>query len=144
MLTRETFKKRAQFLTAQHKGQSTAVSGIVLQAIPKDIMDKAYKNGAKHNKNPLRNNRGGFVDSNTTPPPVRIGFTATKKVGNAVARNRAKRRLRALADTVLIPNGRPDYDYVLIARESTVNRPWQNLQNDVIKALKKLNVYQPK
>ena len=162
---RETFKKRSQFLTAQYKGQSTAVSGIVLQTIPRDIMARGIVDRASHKssfprqghgntvspnpaKQPLREYRGGFVDSDgdASPnirPSIRIGFTATKKIGNAVVRNRAKRRLRALADSILIPNCRPDYDYVLIARESTVNRSWQKLQNDVIKALKILNVYKP-
>ena len=50
------------------------------------------------------------------PGPVRVGFTCSKKVGNAVARNRAKRRLRALAREVMPEAGRPGWDYVLIGR----------------------------
>ena len=50
------------------------------------------------------------------PTSMRIGYTCSKKVGNAVARNRAKRRLRALAQAVLPDVGRPGWDYVLIGR----------------------------
>ena len=58
----------------------------------------------------------------------RFGVTATKKVGNAVVRNRAKRRLRALARSVLANHGRPGHDYVLIARHDTSDRPWDSMQ----------------
>ncbi len=47
---------------------------------------------------------------------IRVGFTCSRKVGNAVARNRAKRRLRAVARDVLPAEGRPGWDYVLIGR----------------------------
>ena len=60
----------------------------------------------------------------------RFGVTATKKVGNAVIRNRAKRRLRALARSVLADHGRPGHDYVLIARHDTPDRPWESMRAD--------------
>ena len=67
---------------------------------------------------------------------IRVGFTASKKVGNAVARNRAKRRLRALARDHLVPNATPGWDYVLIARpEITASRDYSLLIDDVRKAL---------
>jgi ribonuclease P protein component len=51
-----------------------------------------------------------------TAEAIRVGFTCSKKVGNAVARNRAKRRLRAAARAVLPEAGRPGWDYVLVGR----------------------------
>jgi ribonuclease P protein component len=69
-------------------------------------------------------------------PGIRIGFTASKKIGNAVLRNRAKRRLRALAREVLIGFARPGWDYVLVARpEVTVSRDYADLSLDLEQAL---------
>jgi ribonuclease P protein component len=67
---------------------------------------------------------------------IRVGFTCSKKVGNAVARNRAKRRLRAAARTVLPARGRPGWDYVLIGRpEATAARPFASLCDDLAGAI---------
>ncbi len=67
---------------------------------------------------------------------VRVGFTCSKKVGNAVARNRAKRRLREIARLGLPALGRDGHDYVLIGRHSeTSARPFGTLQADFSKAL---------
>ena len=68
--------------------------------------------------------------------PPRAGFTASRKVGNAVARNRAKRRLRAAASQLLPLLGRAGHDYVLVARGSTVARPLAALLSDITTALK--------
>ena len=65
----------------------------------------------------------------------RIGLTASKKTGNAVRRNRARRRLRALARIELAPRARAGTDYVLIARHNTKDRPWVDLVRDLEKAL---------
>ncbi|HEX4271930.1 MAG TPA: ribonuclease P protein component [Rhizomicrobium sp.] len=67
---------------------------------------------------------------------VRVGFTASKKIGNAVARNRAKRRLRAAASQLLPLLGREGHDYVLVARGTTVARPFPALLSDITTALK--------
>ena len=69
-------------------------------------------------------------------PCVRVGFTCSKKVGNAVARNRAKRRLRAVAREVLAANGQPGWDYVLIGRAGETGlRPFDDLRRDLAFAL---------
>ncbi len=71
---------------------------------------------------------------------IRVGFTCSKKVGNAVARNRAKRRLREVARLVLPSHGRAGWDYVLIGRANeTALRPFEQLQGDLIHALKKIH-----
>ena len=67
---------------------------------------------------------------------LRIGFTASKKIGNAVIRNRAKRRLRAAASQLLPLLGRTGHDYVLVARGTTVARPFPALLSDITTALK--------
>ena len=69
---------------------------------------------------------------------LRVGFTASKRVGNAVARNRAKRRLRAAAASVLPLHGKPGTDYVLIARAGTGGRVYAELLADLEGALRQL------
>ena len=71
---------------------------------------------------------------------IRVGFTCSKKVGNAVARNRAKRRLREVARLVLPAHGRSGWDYVLVGRKGiTSTLPFSQLQADLIRALKKIH-----
>lgn len=71
---------------------------------------------------------------------LRVGFTCSKKVGNAVARNRAKRRLREVARMILPEHGQAGWDYVLIGRANdTAQRPFDQLQADLIQALKKIH-----
>ena len=66
---------------------------------------------------------------------VRVGFTVSRKVGNATRRNRARRRLRAAATEVLPELGRPGCDYVLIGRARTLDRPYAELVEDLRQAL---------
>ena len=91
-----------------------------------------------------RQGTNGFLlqarDRQDGEPAARIGFTASKKIGNAVLRNRAKRRLRALAREVLAPAARPGWDYVLVARpEATVTRPYAELRADLEQALRSVH-----
>jgi ribonuclease P protein component len=75
-----------------------------------------------------------------TATGVRVGFTCSKKVGNAVARNRAKRRLREIARLILKDHGRDGWDYVLVGRhEATAALPFTQLQSDLIRALEKVH-----
>lgn len=105
-------KKRREFLAAARKGRKAVTPGLVLQALHRQ--DAAA---------------GG------TP---RIGLTASRKVGNAVIRNRARRRLRAAAWEILTDRGQSGMDYVLIARGETPERPYQALLQDLRKALDKV------
>ena len=102
----ERLKTRPQFLAAA-KGASCARGAVVVQAL----------------------------DRADARPLIRAGFTATRKIGGAVVRNRAKRRLREAVRQVLPLHGRPGLDYVFIARGGTTARPWPRLLDDVKSAL---------
>lgn len=104
--------KRADFLRAS-KARRQATPGIHVQA-------RARQNGEAAG--------------------LRVGFTCSKKLGNAVARNRAKRRLRAVARQVLPVAGRDGWDYVLVGRkDSTAQLPFEVLCADLTRALQKLH-----
>jgi ribonuclease P protein component len=72
--------------------------------------------------------------------PLRLGFTVTRKVGNAVLRNRARRRLRAAADAVLRAAPPPGWDLVLIGRAGTLDRPFALLCDDLRQAMARTGV----
>ncbi len=89
--------------------------------------------------------RPGFVvqvrNRHDDDPRIGVGFTCTKKVGNAVARNRAKRRLREIARAVIPQYGVAGHDYVLIGRRlETANRNYQVLLADLQSALHRFHV----
>ncbi|MGZ6015797.1 MAG: ribonuclease P protein component [Phenylobacterium sp.] len=104
-ITIERIKRRPDFLAAA-RGASAARGAVVVQALPREGQTS-----------------------------IRAGFTATRKIGGAVVRNRAKRRLREAARLLLPLHGRPGWDYVFIARGGTTARPWLRLLDDVKSAL---------
>jgi len=107
----ERLKRRAEFRRAAAAGSKAAVHGLVLQAF--DRRDAL---------------------------PVRLGFTVTKKVGNAVIRNRTRRRLKEAARLVFAERAAPGMDLVLIGREATRSRPFAALIEDVRRALARAGV----
>lgn len=107
-----TLKKRADFVDAKNKGESCFTKGILLQVNKIEPCDE-----------------------------VMVGFTVTKKIGNAVIRNRVKRRFRALARDVLGKHANPAYSYVLISRRSTLERGFIELKKDLKYALRATKTY---
>ena len=107
----ETLKKRAEFLACA-RGRSAHTPGMVVQSRRRKSDDQG----------------------------IRVGFTASRKVGKAVARNRARRRLREVARQVLPRRGCEGFDYVLIARSGTTEaRPFTRLVADLEQALDRLH-----
>ena len=111
-------KKRPEFLRVASTRKRWAAPGLILQVKSHPAVGK-----------PAR--ADGFL---------RVGFTVSKKVGNAVNRNRAKRRLRALADEILPTHAKVGYDLVIIGRRATIDRPYTKLTDDLLKALDKMGV----
>ena len=99
-------KKRAEFLRVSGRGRKTPMPGLVLQVLKRD--DDA---------------------------PARLGFTVTKKVGNAVVRNRTRRRLREAARLLLRDMPVTGADLVLVGRDGTRARPFTLLIDDLRQAL---------
>jgi len=109
----EILRKRSDFLKAA-RAPRKATPGFILQA---------RKRGAQEE-----------LDG------IRVGYTCSKKVGNAVARNRAKRRLREIARDVLPLEGQAGWDYVLVGRHgATAEIPLERLKDDLRRALQKIH-----
>ncbi len=104
-------KRRAEFLRVAAKGRRAATHGLVLQALSRDDQVSA-----------------------------RIGFTVTKKIGNAVVRNRTRRRLKEAVRLELTQHTAAGVDLVLIGREGTRQRDFPGLRDDLRRALRKVGV----
>jgi ribonuclease P protein component len=108
-----TLRRRADFLAAAQSGCKCAKHSVIVQARRR-------------------------AENELSPSPIRIGFTATRKLGGAVIRNRAKRRLRAAAAQIVPELGAPGCDYVFIGREATIKGAFDDLIRDMKHALKRL------
>lgn len=111
----DILKKRSDFLKTA-KGLKYVSRGFVLQALHRNIATDITDIGQ-----------------------IRIGFTASKKVGNAVCRNRAKRRLRDLARNIATPVAQAGYDYVFIARKNILTMEFDHLKTEVAQAMQKIH-----
>lgn len=111
MMAISRLKRRPEYLRVAGSGLKAAAPGLVLQARKRD-------------------EAGDMC----------VGFTASRRVGGAVARNRAKRRLKAVAEEVMPSTAAPGCDYVLIARRATLHRPYGALLGDLTGALKRLGL----
>ena len=83
--------------------------------------------------------RSGGQKPQDDPEPFRVGFTASRRVGGAIARNRAKRRFRAAVAHVMPGRAKPGHDYVVIARAATLHRAFEDLLRDLETALARLS-----
>jgi ribonuclease P protein component len=75
--------------------------------------------------------------------PVRVGFTVSRKVGNAVERNRVRRRLREVVRLSSTARMRPGFDYVLIGRRAALDLPFDRLTEDFDRALGRVHGKSP-
>ena len=114
-------RKRSEYLRIAASGRKWAAKGLVLQA-------RACGTGNHH------------ADPHAD---AWVGFTASRRVGGAVARNRAKRRLRAAAQQVLPARGAANHEYVLIGRRATLTRPFPALLSDLEGALRRVDAMRP-
>ena len=154
-------KRRADFLRVARSGQRFAATGLVLQVADRPAVFRADQQVVRRADRPVSHAHRTDVPApdagapNVPPvsvpplgvPPlgrtegtesaVGIGFTVSKKVGNAVARNRAKRRLRAVVAELMPTYAAPDRDYVLIGRKATLDRSYSDLLSDLKHALKR-------
>ncbi len=110
--------KRADFLRVAATRKKWATPGLILQAAPAKALDQ----------DPLPQG----------VPTVYVGFTTSKKVGNAVERNRARRRLRAAVAEIFPAEACAENDYVVIGRRETLSRPYSLLLQDLRTALKRV------
>lgn len=80
------------------------------------------------------------AQAQTPPSSIRVGFTVSKKAGNAVKRNRIRRRLRALADNVLVTHGKAGMDYVFVGRAAAFDCEFEELKKNLLWALKRMDL----
>ncbi|MEM7170677.1 MAG: ribonuclease P protein component [Pseudomonadota bacterium] len=125
-------KTRQQFLKVAGTRQKWVSPGLILQYRRRPVPGGVAIGGASTDvrlSEPVGN-------ASPTSSHIGLGFTVSRKVGNAVQRNRARRRLRAASAIVLPDGGCAGYDYVLIGRKETLTRDFSDLLEDLRTALK--------
>ena len=110
----DRLKRRPDFLRVAGTRQKSVTPGLILQARPREAAEAET---------------------------FRVGFTVSRKVGGAVARNRARRRLRAAAEAVMPAHAAAAHDYVVIGRAATLTRPFPALIDDLCAGLRRLGLY---
>ncbi len=119
-------KKRPDFLRVAAARRKWVTPGLILQTRRRESQENLGSRAAA--ARPVCAGRDRVEQ-------IRVGFTVSRKVGDAVRRNRARRRLRAAAAAVVPVLGRAGSDYVLIGRAGTLGRPYADLLQDLRKAL---------
>ena len=112
-------KRRADFLRVARTRRKWVAPGLILQARTRTAGDRS----------------GGEIEVS------RVGFTVSRKVGNAVVRNRVRRRLRDAAGQVIPEQAKAGHDFVIIGRAGSLKRPFAALKRDLEKALRQLDAH---
>ncbi len=135
VLAIETLKKRSSFLRVRGGGR-WATGAFVLEGKPRAPLACPAGESSR-----LRAHEADVVQGTAAHPTdlPRFGFTVTKKLGNAVARNRIRRRLKAAVSQVAPLGARADCDYVIIAREAALTRPFLSITQDLDNAFERVH-----
>lgn len=147
-------KRRQDFLRVAAERRKWVTPGLILQAapMPRSLQTEfrtanAPKATAEQLSTPDSLTASPVVagqeaisaqDTVPAPPMARVGFTVSKKVGNSVQRNRARRRLRAVVDALMAELASAGTDYVVIGRVQTLDRPYEDLLKDFRTAMKRV------
>lgn len=121
----ERLRNRSDFLAAARNGRKSATRSLVLQA--------------NHRAGATIGQAGDPAQDPDRPTATRLGFTVSRKVGNAVERNRVRRRLREAVRLHASPLVRPGYDYVVIGRRGALAASFSAIVKDLQSAFRRVH-----